>query len=100
MRKETEQCSCLYMDIKEKGSPGAFKHRAELEKSNALRSHNSLSTLPTLPLSPDSLSLLPNSQHGGHSQGPPQLPSLPTLQPAPSPGKSPRGGPSCSSRCG
>ena len=57
--KGTEQCSCLYVAIKDKGAPEAFKHRAEMEKSSALRSHNSLSTPPTLPLSPDTFSLLP-----------------------------------------
>lgn len=64
--KGMKQCSCLYRDIKDKGGPGAFKHRADMEKNSALRSHNSLSTPPTLPLSPDTFSLLP----------PPQLPTL------------------------
>lgn len=73
MGKGTEQCSCLYMAIKDKGGPEAFKHRAEMEKSSALRSHNSLSTPPTLPLSPDTFSLPP-----------PQLPTLgPFIGPSP-----------------
>lgn len=53
-----------------------------------------------LPLSP---TLLPAPQFPtlGPFTGPPhQLPSLHRLHPAPSSGKGPRGGPSCSARCG
>lgn len=45
---------------------------------------------------PPSISM-PNT--GASHRPPHQLPTLPSLQPAPFPGKDPSGGPSCSSRC-
>lgn len=86
MGEGAEECSCLYVDAKGKGSPGDLKLRTVMEETSAGGSQNPLSAAWLLPLSPDTFSLPPSSQQWVHSQGalPAALPALPHFtQPLP-----------------